>query len=88
MKRACIICGRVTNTTRCPQHALRDRPRGNAFEPTRQRILTRDAQRCQIRLDGCTGHATVVDHIQRLADGGTDDDTNLRAACADCNARR
>lgn len=86
--RACIKCGALSEAARCPQHALRKRPRGNAFEPTRQRILQRDGHRCQLRLDCCTGHATAVDHIIHFANGGSDDDTNLRAACEPCNQKR
>lgn len=89
MERACIICGRRSRGARCPRHQLRSRPRGNAFEPTRQRILERDAWRCQVQLPGvCLGTATVVDHVVRLADGGSDADSNLRAACAPCNLAR
>jgi len=85
---ACSVCGTVSNAKRCSRHQLRSRPRGNAFEPTRQRILERDHWRCQIQLDCCTGRATVVDHIVPLSRGGTDNEDNLRAACAPCNLKR
>jgi 5-methylcytosine-specific restriction endonuclease McrA len=90
MKFACVVCAFPTTNRnkRCDAHQIRARPRGNAFEPTRQRILTRDGHRCQIRLPGCTTHAEHVDHIVLLADGGDDSDDNLRAACAWCNLRR
>lgn len=86
--RACLKCGSLSEAVRCPRHALRKRPRGNAFEPTRQRVLQRDGRRCQIRLDCCTGYADVVDHIIHLSAEGSDDDSNLRAACRACNLKR
>jgi 5-methylcytosine-specific restriction endonuclease McrA len=86
---ACIVCGSPSvRGRRCRRHLLRERPRGNAFEPTRQRILERDGWRCQVRLEGCLGHATVVDHVVQLRDGGSDADSNLRAACEPCNLKR
>jgi len=48
----------------------------------RQRILTRDDNRCTWTLDNgtrCNQQARHVDHITR---GGGDQDTNLRALCA------
>lgn len=51
----------------------------------RRRILERDRGRCQWVLGTthrkCLRPATDVDHITRPADGGTDDDSNLRALC-------
>lgn len=81
-----IVRGKVVTLPAGEQ--LRKRPRGNAFEPTRQRILERDSFRCQIGLDVCTGRATCVDHIVPRARGGDDSDSNLRAACAPCNLKR
>lgn len=90
MKWACVKCGRRTSnqSRRCSRCELRSRPRGNAFEPTRQRILARDGYRCQLRYDCCVGTATEVDHIVPFAHGGTEADNNLRAACGPCNRRR
>lgn len=53
----------------------------------RRTVLTRDGNRCQIHLDGCTTIATQVDHIRprEVAGDGVD---NLRAACAWCNNSR
>lgn len=50
----------------------------------RLEILKRDGYRCQIALDGCTGAANEVDHIQP---GDNHDPSNLRAACTWCNKR-
>ena len=52
-----------------------------AWRNTRQRILGRDGYRCQ----QCGAPAEHVDHITPLAAGGTDDASNLRALCANCN---
>jgi 5-methylcytosine-specific restriction endonuclease McrA len=61
----------------------RGRLPGN-WRAIRQRVLDRDGGVCQIRLDGCTGWATEVDHIVPGDDHG---EHNLRAACQSCNAR-
>lgn len=56
------------------------------WKAQRKRVLARDEYLCQLRLSGCTGDATDVDHIvenwkrQRPA---TDDE--LQAACSHCN---
>lgn len=90
MQRCCNICGRPSTGPRCDRHALRARPRGNAFEPTRRAVLERDGWRCQVVRDGfrCGRPATHVDHIVPLAAGGGDELSNLRAACATCNLAR
>jgi hypothetical protein len=60
----------------------------NRSMPTKLRwsILQRDGFRCtycgRAAADGVVLH---VDHIQSWADGGTDDPSNLTAACEDCN---
>jgi len=50
-------------------------------------ILARDFGRCQIRGPKCTRTATVVDHIEPVADAPhrAFDPSNLRAACKPCN---
>lgn len=52
---------------------------------TRRRILKRDGYRCRIRLPGCKGRATDVDHIDDPTDHRP---SNLRAACGWCHGRR
>lgn len=47
--------------------------------------MDRDHGTCQIRSPQCTGTATTVDHIIPLAEGGIDEDENLRAACDACH---
>ena len=57
-------------------------------EKRRLKVLRRDNWECQIRLDGCLGVANTVDHIHAKAWGGTEDESNLRAACGPCNKRK
>ena len=54
----------------------------------REQILNRDGGVCQVQAPGCTLHATHIDHIVPLQIGGTDEQSNLRAACAHCNLTR
>lgn len=55
-------------------------------------VLDRDGHLCQVPVAGgrkCGAHATHVDHITPLADGGNKwDSSNCRAACAPCNLSR
>lgn len=54
-------------------------------EHIRPAILERDGFVCQIRLPGCAGRATEVDHIEPTDDHSP---ANLQAACSDCNAEK
>jgi len=61
------------------------------WRKTRQSVLERDGYRCQLPIpDGrvCGRPATQVDHRVPVIDGGSDELSNLRAACAPCNARK
>lgn len=50
-------------------------------------IRARDGGVCRIRLEGCTGLASAVDHIASPVEGGEFfDPDNLRAACHYCNS--
>lgn len=52
-------------------------------------ILDRDHWRCRINLDGCTTHATHVDHIEPWESGGAwFAPDNLQAACQHCNVTK
>lgn len=60
-----------------------------AWRKLRKQVLERDRYRCQLREPGCTGKATVVDHIINVGAGGAPlDPKNLQSACAPCNARK
>ena len=59
------------------------------WQTVRKRILERDGHTCQIRTPKCTIHATHVDHIIPVTQGGPWwDPDNLRASCAPCNYSR
>lgn len=59
---------------------------GGPWRRLRKQVLERDNYTCQMRLEGCTGLAVTVDHIQPIALGGAWwEPTNLRAACTKCN---
>src|SRR5688500_18236225 len=74
----------------CPTAAVVKRPRHWTYheEKLRKRILVRDNYECQIRMDGCLGTASTVDHIHPKAWGGRATADNLRAACRPCNQRK
>lgn len=60
-----------------------------AWQQFRLTILDRDRHTCQINGPRCTHHATHVDHIIPLAEGGARlDPNNCRAACRSCNIGR
>ncbi len=55
----------------------------------RETILARDGHVCQLRLPGCTGVATHIDHVTSVGEGGAwFDPNNLRGACRHCNCAR
>lgn len=57
---------------------------GRAWREIRLRILERDSYLCAY----CQAEATQVDHIIPRASGGTDEPSNLVAACGPCNLRK
>jgi len=68
-----------------------ERTRGGNWMRTIARIMRRDHGLCQC--DECQAApapliAHQVDHIVELADGGSDDDANLRAMNRGCHARK
>jgi 5-methylcytosine-specific restriction enzyme A len=58
------------------------------WRAVRAGVLKRDGYVCQLKLVGCTGLATIADHIVVWRDGGSDDEANLRAVCASCHNKR
>lgn len=64
---------------------------GSAWQRLRLVILSRDMGLCQC--DECKGGelrltlATEVDHIKPKAEGGTDEESNLRAVNSECHRR-
>jgi 5-methylcytosine-specific restriction endonuclease McrA len=53
------------------------------WRKTRALVLVRDGYRCQLRLPGCTTHATHVHHVAGKQFG--DDPALLVASCQHCN---
>lgn len=65
------------------------KPYDRAWRKMRGVILRRDGGVCQLQRKGCTFHATTVDHIIPLVQGGARlDPRNLQAACSWCNTSK
>ena len=84
----------IGSQSRCSEHKRqpwsrttpRRVPSGNgwAWQRLRARILQRDNHRCVY----CGAVAEVVDHVIGIAVGGSDQQSNLVAACQACNERK
>ena len=57
---------------------------GTGWQKLRLQILRRDGGVCH----WCGGPARSVDHVTPKVEGGSDDPSNLVAACTACNSRR
>ena len=68
--------------------ALTEGGSSRQWRTTRARVLQRDGHLCQIGGPHCTVDATHVDHVIPRSHGGGDTESNLRAACAECNLSR
>lgn len=87
-----VVRGRVAVVAR---GAVRVHPRGRAHDRVRQAVAERDGWICQLchepidpalrRPDPMALH---VDHVEQLADGGSDAPSNLRATHELCHRRR
>ena len=64
------------------------RLRGRKAVEQRKRRLQLEPLCRDCKDKGKVTRATVPDHIIPLAQGGTDEDTNIRCLCADCHAIR
>jgi 5-methylcytosine-specific restriction endonuclease McrA len=88
--RACTLFVRFKRGQITREQLLRPY-RGPAREPLRPRlrwhVLNRDGHRCRAcgRSAQETGVRLEVDHIEPVSAGGTDDLSNLRALCWECN---
>lgn len=56
---------------------------GRPWRRIRERILLRDQYTC--RGCGVVTHELEVDHIINVAEGGSDDDSNLQSLCIPCH---
>lgn len=63
---------------------------GHRWRQLRTQTLNRDNHTCRLQLDGCTTHATTVDHItpRSKAPHLAEHPDNLIAACHTCNTRK
>ena len=93
--KACFVCGKRSDQERCPKHRLDPRPRGNAFEPTRQEVAERYGWVCQLchepidpSLKRPHPKALQIHHDIARARGGPDHESNYVPAHADCNQRK
>ena len=60
-----------------------------SWKKLRRQVLECDGYQCQVRGPHCTHHATQVDHIINVANGGAEQDPrNCQSICAPCNARK
>ncbi|WP_414685177.1 HNH endonuclease signature motif containing protein [Mycobacterium sp.] len=84
--------------SRCPEH--RPAPFGGqrsessrrtgtrAFTRIRRRVFERDGNLCRAQLDGCTTIAAECHHLDRVVDGGGEDDLGrLIAVCTSCHRK-
>ena len=66
-----------------------ERGYGWQWEKARERVMKRDKWLCQICMrKNLVTIATECDHILPKSKGGTDDDTNLQALCAECHTEK
>lgn len=85
-----LYCGLHSRFSSRNHHGIPRRARGLGpdYVLAKVIVIARDGGRCQLRLPGCTVVATSADHIVPRSRGGTNDLTNLRAACRHCNSAR
>lgn len=87
--KACVVCGKKSPSSRCRKHALKSRPRGNAFEPIRQQVIARHGMVCHICREPIKSQADLhIDHIVPRSRGGSDSIENLAPAHDGCNLRK
>lgn len=84
--RPCLVCGKPTPRTRCPQHQIvRDR---NLAGRHLNGAYLQAGGICSICNKWMPRHQATLDHILPLSRGGTDHPTNLRLAHRSCNSAR
>jgi 5-methylcytosine-specific restriction endonuclease McrA len=93
LPRVCLVdlCPNVAvaGTNRCATHPPARSPSSQAtsqagWKAKRLATLERDDWVCFY----CGGPATTADHLQRASEGGSNELSNLVAACWPCNRRR
>jgi 5-methylcytosine-specific restriction endonuclease McrA len=58
---------------------------GSQWRKARLRQLEADGYRCQLRLDGCLGQASQVDHVDQAANDPQHQ--RLRSVCSPCHRK-
>lgn len=80
--RACVVCGKISEQSRCPEHRVpawhnprRRRATGSGWaQQARAKRILAASTTCHVC--GRPG-ADQVDHVISLGEGGRDDETNL-----------
>ena len=95
--RVCSI-PKCTTPLNCTQHQVeawrtRDRPivtriRGRELQRRRRALFARNKWCVHCADMGRQTLATIRDHIVPLAEGGSEDDTNIQGLCLDCSDRK
>lgn len=97
MPRAPKRCGHlgcsqtVTGKPYCPTHETQARDRSTWGRGSTRRSRNERAEvlkhwpTCYLRYEGCTGLATQDDHVIPVWQGGSNDLSNRRGACANCH---
>lgn len=95
--RACLGCGRPSESSRCSDCRRRNAARRKAQGLTGERGSTHESRKRRERVLERAGHrcfycrsegAEIADHYYPLAKGGPDAEANLVAACGPCNSKK
>jgi 5-methylcytosine-specific restriction endonuclease McrA len=90
LPRRCVQCKTlIAKGSRCaactpPKANTTSRGYGSAWAKLSKAVVRRDGYVCAY----CGRRATTADHVVPKARGGTDDMSNLVAACRSCNGRK
>ena len=90
MRKPCLVCGAVSEGSRCPTHALRDTRKREGYGyawAVRSKEFRKLYPFCAICNRGGNGIELHVDHIVPRSLGGSDDYSNLRTLCGECHRR-
>ena len=93
--KACTVCGKPTPAPYCSKHKPVNRRRqrmamsGGAWETQRQRAIARDLRCCYLCGRTVKEREPIeVDHLVEVAEGGTNDLSNLATCHRSCHVRR
>lgn len=90
--RACGVCGRAGCTDHrrvaWQQTAPYKRIRGRALQKARADLFRAEPLCRECSRSGRVELAVIRDHIKPLAEGGTDDPSNIQPLCGECSDRK